>query len=429
MTLAITGALLAGERVALRADNGLIVEIGPGVQPQPGDELLDAAGAILVAPLINGHTHAAMTLFRGYGDDLPLMRWLREKIWPLERRLEPEDVYWGTRLACLEMIRNGTASFWDMYWHPTAAARAVRDAGMRSTVAAPLIDVDGSSEQMREAALQSLDELAARELDSERIDVSLAPHAIYTVSENSLRWIAEVAGERELPVQIHLSETEQEVIDCVAAHGLRPARYLDRVGLLTPRTVLSHGVWLDDDELDLIASKGAVVVTNPVANLKLAVGAVFPYPRARRAGVHVGLGTDGPASNNSLDLFSDMKVLALVQKHAAQDAAAIDALETWEIATGRRAPLLGAAPALDVGQRADLLLLRARTPELSFGELPAAVVYAASGAVVQATVVAGRVLMRDGEIEGADEVLAHALERARGLGLSPPLASGDVRTS
>ena len=429
MTLAITGALLAGERVTLRADNGLIVEIGPGVQPQPGDELLDAAGAILVAPLINGHTHAAMTLFRGYGDDLPLMRWLRERIWPVERRLEPEDVYWGTRLACLEMIRNGTASFWDMYWHPTAAARAVRDAGMRSTVAAPLIDVDGSSEQMREAALQSLDELAARELDSERIDVSLAPHAIYTVSENSLRWIAEVAGERELPVQIHLSETEQEVIDCVAAHGVRPARYLDRVGLLTPRTVLSHGVWLDDDELDLIASKGAVVVTNPVANLKLAVGAVFPYPRARRAGVHVGLGTDGPASNNSLDLFSDMKVLALVQKHAAQDAAAIDALETWEIATGRRAPLLGAAPALDVGQRADLLLLRARTPELSFGELPAAVVYAASGAVVQATVVAGRVLMRDGEIEGADEVLAHALERARGLGLSPPLASGDVRTS
>ena len=145
--------------------------------------------------------------------------------------------------------------------------------------------------------------------------------------------------------------------------------------------------------------------------------------------MHVGLGTDGPASNNSLDLFSDMKVLALVQKHAAQDAAAIDALETWEIATGRRAPLLGAAPALDVGQRADLLLLRAGAPELSFGELPAAVVYAASGAVVQATVVAGRVLMRDGEIEGADEVLAHALERARGLGLSPPLASGDVRTS
>jgi 5-methylthioadenosine/S-adenosylhomocysteine deaminase len=420
LSLAVTGALLAGERVGLRADDGLIVEIGPGVEPQPGDERVDAAGAILVAPLINGHTHAAMTLFRGYGDDLPLMRWLQEKIWPVERRLESEDVYWGTRLACLEMIRNGTARFWDMYWHPAAAARAVHDAGIRATVAAPLIDVDGRSQEMREAALQSLDELAGA---GERVDVSLAPHAIYTVSENSLRWIAEVAGERELPVQIHLSETEPEVVDCLAAHGERPARYLDRVGLLTPRTVLSHGVWLDDDELELIASKGAVVVTNPVANLKLAVGGVFPYPRARSAGVHVGLGTDGPGSNNSLDLFADMKVLALVQKHAAKDAAAIDARETWEIATGRRAPLLGAAPALEVGQPADFLLLRADAPELSFGELPAALVYAASGAVVQTTVVGGQVLMRDGEIDGADEVLARALDRARGLGLAPRLAS------
>ena len=420
MTLTITGALLAGERVGLRAHNGLIVEIGPGVEPQPGDERVDAAGAILVPPLINGHTHAAMTLFRGYGDDLPLMRWLQEKIWPVERRLELDDVYWGTRLACLEMIRNGTTRFWDMYWHPAAAARAAHDAGLRATVAAPLIDVDGRSEQMREGALRSLDELAGAD---ERVDASLAPHAIYTVSEDSLRWIAEVAGERELPVQIHLSETEQEVTDCLAAHGERPARYLDRVGLLTPRTVLSHGVWLDDDELELIASRGAVVVTNPVANLKLAVGGVFPYPRARRAGVRVGLGTDGPGSNNSLDLFADMKVLALVQKHAAQDAAAIDALETWDIATGRRAPLLGAASALEVGQPADFLLLRAAASELSFGELPAALVYAASGAVVQTTVVAGRVLMRDGEIEDADEVLARALDRARRLGLSPPLAS------
>jgi 5-methylthioadenosine/S-adenosylhomocysteine deaminase len=423
LTLTITGALLAGERVGLRAHDGLIVEFGPGVEPHPGDERIDAAGALLVPPLINGHTHAAMTLFRGYGDDLPLMRWLQEKIWPVERRLEPEDVYWGTRLACLEMIRNGTTRFWDMYWHPAAAARATQDAGIRATVAAPLIDVDGRSEEMRDGALRSLDELAGA---SEGVDVSLAPHAIYTVSEASLRWIAEVAGERGLPVQIHLSETEQEVTDCLAAHGERPARYLDRVGLLTPRTVLSHGVWLDDDELELIASRGAVVVTNPVANLKLAVGGVFPYPRARSAGVLVGLGTDGPGSNNSLDLFADMKVLALVQKHAAQDAAAIDALETWDIATGRRAPLLGAAPALEVGQPADFLLLRATAPELSFGELPAALVYAASGAVVQTTVVAGRVLMRDGEIEGADEVLAHALDRARGLGLSPPLASAEV---
>jgi 5-methylthioadenosine/S-adenosylhomocysteine deaminase len=197
------------------------------------------------------------------------------------------------------------------------------------------------------------------------------------------------------------------------------------VGLLTPRTVLAHGVWLDESELELIARRGAVVVTNPVANLKLAVGGVFPYPSARAAGVQVGLGTDGAGSNNSLDLFSDMKVLALLQKHAAGNPAVISAEETWEIATGARAPLLGGTR-LEIGQPADFLLLRADTPELSFGELPAALVYAASGAVVQSTVVAGQVLMRDGEIEGAEEVLARALERGHRLGLAPPISSASA---
>ena len=420
MSLAISDVLLAGERVGLRAEEGMIVELGSSVTPRPGDVTLDAAGAILVPGLINGHTHAAMTLFRGYGDDLPLMQWLEEKIWPVERRLEPEDVYWGTRLACLEMVRTGTVRFWDMYWHPEAAARAVRDAGLRATVAAPLIDADGRTEAMRAAALRSLDELADAD---ERIHAGLAPHAIYTVSEDSLRWIAELAGKRGLPVQIHLSETEQEVNDCLAAHGVRPAHYLDRVGLLSPRTVLSHGVWLDQSELELIAARRAVLVTNPVANLKLAVGRIFSYPAARAAGIQVGLGTDGPGSNNSLDMFADMKVFALIQKHAARDSAVVNAEETWALATGRRAPLLGAAHGLEEGQPADFLLLRAGAPELSFGELPAALVYAASGAVVEATVVAGRVLMRDGHVEGAEDVLAHALERARRLGLAAPIAS------
>jgi len=420
MSLALTGAFHGNERVGLRAEEGVIVEFGRGVQPRPEDETIDAAGAILVPPLLNGHTHAAMTLFRGYGDDLPLMRWLEEKVWPIERQLEPEDVYWGTRLACLEMIRNGTGRFWDMYWHPEAAARAVRDAGLRATVAAPLIDVDGRTEAMREAARRSLDELSE---SGDRVDAGLAPHAIYTVTESSLRWIADLAAEKGITVQIHLSETEQEVIDCVNANGARPAHYLDRVGLLNPRTVLAHGVWLDESELELIAARGAVIVTNPVANLKLAVGRVFPYVRARAAGIQVGLGTDGPGSNNSLDLFADMKVFALLQKHEARDSAAVTAEETLEIATGRRAPLLGAAPGLEVGQPADFLLLRADAPELSFGELAAALVYAASGGVVQATVVAGQVLMRDGEIEGAEDVLARAFERGHRLGLAPPVYS------
>jgi 5-methylthioadenosine/S-adenosylhomocysteine deaminase len=413
--LAVTGAMLDGEPVGLRCGDGRIVAIGPGVEPASGDETIDAGGAPLVAPLVNGHTHAAMTVFRGYGGDLPLMRWLREKIWPVEAKLEPDDVYWGARLACVEMIRTGTTRFWDMYWHPEATARAVLDSGLRATVGAPLFDVDGSTEGLRETARDSLDALQA--LGEPSIAAALTPHAIYTVSEESLRWTAELAAERGVPVHIHLSETEQEVSDCIAAHGVRPAAYLDRLGLLGERTVLAHGVWLDQAELELIAARGCTVVAAPVANMKLAVGGVLPYPAARRAGVAVGLGTDGAGSNDSLDLFSDLKTFALMQRHASGDATALPAKEAWQIATGARAPLLGAAEPLAVGAPADFLLLRRDSYELSLGDLASDLVYAASGSVVDTTVAGGRVLMRGGRVEGAEEVVARAVERARRLGI------------
>jgi 5-methylthioadenosine/S-adenosylhomocysteine deaminase len=404
--LAVTGAVLDGETVGVRCVDGAIAALGPEVAAEPGDETIDAGGAPLVAPLVNGHTHAAMTLFRGYKGDLPLMRWLREAIWPVEAKLEPEDVYWGTRLACLEMIRTGTARFWDMYWHPGEAARAVVDAGLRATIGGPLFDVDGSTAAMRDTALANLDELFG--FDG-AVGVSLAPHSIYTVSEGLLRWVAETAAEREVAIQIHLSETEQEAIDCIERHGLRPAAYLDRLGVLGERTVLAHGVWLDRAELELIAERGCTVVANPVANMKLAVGGVLPYPAAREAGVRVGLGTDGAGSNDSLDLLSDLKVFALSQRHAAADATVIPATEAWEIATdGRR---------LEVGAPADFLLLRPNSPELSLGDLHSDLVYAASGSVVETTVVGGRVLMRGGEVPGGGEVVARAVERSRRLGI------------
>ncbi|HEX5984239.1 MAG TPA: amidohydrolase [Solirubrobacterales bacterium] len=413
MTLAVENALREGERIGVRCVDGAIAAIGPEVRAEPGDEVLDAAGAHLVPPLVNGHTHAAMTLFRGSGGDLPLMPWLEEKIWPVEAKLSDEDVYWGARLACAEMLRGGTTRFWDMYWHPEATARAVADAGIRATIGAPLFDLDGSPETLRASAHRSLEALS--ECGAE-ITPALAPHAIYTVSEESLRWIGELSAERGLPVQIHLSETEQEVQDCLAEHGERPAAYLDRLGLLSERTVLAHGVWLDPGELALIAERGATVVTNPVANMKLAVGGVFPHPAARTAGVAVGLGTDGAGSNDSLDLLADLKVFALAQKHAAGDPTAIDAAEAWAVATGARAPLLG-AESLEPGAAADFLLLRPDAPELGIGELVADLVYAASGAVVDTVVVAGRVLMRGGEVPDQEEIVARAAERARGLGL------------
>ena len=405
--LTVTGAVLDGETVGLRCLGGRIAALGPGVTPEAGDETIDAGGAPLVAPLVNGHTHAAMTLFRGYGGDLPLMRWLREVVWPIEAKLEPEDVYWGARLACLEMVRTGTACFWDMYWHPEATARAVVDAGLRATIGGPLFDADGKTGAMQEITRGNLEQLAGF---GPEIGAALAPHSIYTVSEELLRWAAELAAERRLPIHIHLSETEQEVQDCVERYGLRPAAYLDRLGALSERTVLAHGVWLDREELALIAERGCTVVTNPVANMKLAVGGGCPSPAVREAGVAVGLGTDGPGSNDSLDLFSDLKVFALAQRHANDDPTVIPAKEAWRIATGDAR--------LEVDQVADFLLLRADSPELSFGDLHSALTYAASGSIVDTTVVGGRVLMRGGEAPESEEVVARAVERSRRLGIS-----------
>jgi len=413
--LTVTGAQRDGETVGVRCEDGTITVIGADLTPAPGDETIDAGGMPLVPALVNGHTHAAMTLFRGYGGDLPLMRWLQEKIWPVEAQLEAEDVYWGTRLACAEMIRTGTARFWDMYWQPEATARAVEDAGLRATIGGPLFDADGGTAEMQALALADLDALAAR---GPAIDVALAPHSIYAVSEELLRWAGEQAAERGAAFHIHLSETEQEVVECIERHGARPAAYLDRLGLLGERTVLAHGVWLDRAELELIAERGATAVANPVANLKLAVGGVFPYPIARDAGVAVGLGTDGAGSNDSLDLLADLKTFALVQRHAAADPTVLPATEALEVATGNRAPLLGGGiEPLTPGAPADFLLLRGDSPELGVGNLASNLVYAASGSAVDTTVVAGRVLMRDGEVEGTAEIVARAAERARRLGI------------
>jgi 5-methylthioadenosine/S-adenosylhomocysteine deaminase len=413
VSLTVLDARLDGEPIGLRCEDGTIAALGPEVEARPGEETIDAGGAHLVPPLLNGHTHAAMTLFRGSGGDLPLMPWLEERIWPVEAKLEAEDVYCGARLACAEMIRSGTSRFWDMYWHPEATARAVEEAGLRAVIGAPLFDATSSFAELRDSALRSLDALAGF---GPLVTPTLAPHAIYTVSEESLRWIGELSAERDLPVQIHLSETEKEVHDCLAEHGERPAFYLDRLGLLGERTVLAHGVWLDPDELALIAERGATVVTNPAANMKLAVGGVFPYPAARSAGVPVGLGTDGAGSNDSLDLLADLKLFALAQKHAAADPTAVDAAEAWAVATGARAPRLGATP-LEPGAPADFLLLRPDAPELGIGELASDLVYAASGAAVDTSVVAGRVLMRGGELPDLPEIVAEAADRARRLGL------------
>ncbi len=411
MALTVDKVRLGDATVGLRCDQGRIVALGVDVGPEPGDEVIDAAGLVLSPGLVNGHTHAAMTLFRGFGDDLPLMEWLRTRIWPAEGRLAPDDVYWGTRLACIEMLRSGTLHFFDMYWHAEAAARAVRDSGLRGTLSGVIINTGAGPESLRSQALATLDEVADV---GGRVRPCLGPHAIYTVERDDLAWVAQTAAERDVPVHIHVSETRREVEDCIDAHGLRPVPYLDSLGLLGPGTLLAHGCWFEPAELATVAERGATVVTNPVSNMKLATGRAFPYLDAVDHGVAMGLGTDGAASNNGLDLFQDMKVLSLLHKHTTDDPSVLPAADVLALAAGRRSPLLGGRP-VAVGEPADFLLIDADLPELGPGDLTANLVYAATGYCVDTAVVDGEVVMRGRRVPDQDEVLAECHARAARL--------------
>jgi 5-methylthioadenosine/S-adenosylhomocysteine deaminase len=313
------------------------------------------------------------------------------------------------------MIRSGTLCFTDMYWHFPGVARAVEDSGMRALLGAVMIDVAGE-EQAR--ACQRLTEAhyeQAKEF-SARVQFTLTPHAIYTVSRASLQWVRDFAERHELRIQIHLAETAFEVEQCVQQNGLRPALYLEQIGLLHERMILAHGVHLDDAELDCIARRGATLVTNPVSNMKLAVGGTFPYRRAAMRGIPLALGTDGAASNNSLDLFQEMKIMALLQKHHEQDPTVLPAQEAWAIASGARAPVLGMAGRLAVGEAADFLLLQQHAVEVTpHHQLHSNLVYAATGHCVDTAVVAGRVLMRHRQVADEEEILQQVQARARAI--------------
>ena len=264
--------------------------------------------------------------------------------------MDDDDVYWGTRLACVEMIRTGTTRFWDMYWHAHATARAVEDAGVRAVTAAPLID-DSDPAKSERACADARPQPRADHRGRRRAGAARARTARDLLASASARCAGLPSAPRSSTCRSRSTSPRPRTRSPHASpqHGERPAFYLDRVGLLGPRTVLAHGCWLDRDELELIAERGATIVTNPVANLKLAVGRVFPYRDARDAGVEVGLGTDGPGSNNSLDLLADAKTFALLQKNEARDPAAVTAAETLAIATGRRSGLLGGR-GLEVGR-------------------------------------------------------------------------------
>jgi 5-methylthioadenosine/S-adenosylhomocysteine deaminase len=398
-------------------DGDTIAEIGCAAYE--ADTVIDASNKALVPGFVNTHTHAAMTLFRGYADDIPLQTWLQEHIWPLEAKLTDEDVYWGTKLACLEMIRSGTTAFNDMYWHALASARAVEEMGIRAAVSNVFIDITGESGEGDDDAVRKENRKLTERLMkdySDRIIPALGPHAIYTVSEESLLWTAEFAREKDLLIHIHVSETEQEVSDCIERTGMRPVEYLDHIGFLGENVVAAHCVWLDDSEIALLARHDVKVAHNPVSNMKLAVGMTMRYTALRAAGVCISLGTDGCASNNSLDMLETAKFASLAQKAAANEQTVMPADEALAMITRNGADALricsnGGSGSITEGSAADLLLIDLLRPEVTpLHNLSSNLVYSAHGGCVDTTICDGVVLMQNRVVPGGAEILRRASE-------------------
>jgi 5-methylthioadenosine/S-adenosylhomocysteine deaminase len=417
----IANVIVNGKNADIFIDGeGTIAAIGEGVRKRcrgDAEVIIDGDGAIALPGFVNTHSHAAMSLLRGYADDMVLQDWLNEKIWPLEAHLTGDDVYWGTRLACLEMIRTGTTAFNDMYFFMDRAAQAVDEAGIRAMLCYGFIDL--FSAEKREAECRATEALVAsiRAMNNPRITAAAGPHAVYTVSPEGLQWCAEFAKEQGIGIHIHLSETQTEVDECVARHGKRPAAHLDSFGILTPRTVAAHGCWLDPAECRLLGQRGVSVSHNPSSNMKLATNRAMPYTELCRAGANVCLGTDGCASNNNLDMFEEMKTAALLQKFFWNDPTVLPAPAALAMATGNGAKALNIfAGTLSAGSPADIVLISAKTAcNTPLHNAPSNIVYSCSGSAVTTTICNGRILMLEGEIPQEQEILAGAANAAAGL--------------
>ena len=357
---------------------------------------------ILIPGLVNAHTHAAMTLMRGLADDLPLMSWLQEHIWPAEKRhVSPDFVRDGTLLACAEMLRGGITCFNDMYFFPDAALESALEVGMRSSHGIIVIEFPSAYAVDAADYIRKGLELRDRYRDEPLASFTLAPHAPYTVSDASFRQIATLAAELDLPVHVHVHETEHEVQASVSEHGVRPIERLRRLNLLAPNLISVHSVHLTPDEIALLARHGCSVAHCPSSNLKLASG-FAPIARLAAAGVNIALGTDGAASNNRLDMFAEMRLAALLAKAVAGDAQAIPAHAALRAATLGGAQALGLADrvgSIAEGKAADLTAVAMRGPELAPCFDPVShLVYAAGREHVTDVWIAGEARVREGKL-------------------------------
>jgi 5-methylthioadenosine/S-adenosylhomocysteine deaminase len=407
------GVVLEHHGVAIR--DGVIQAIGPSAELNAtwqADQNIDLGDQVLMPGLVNAHTHAAMALLRGLADDLPLMPWLQEHIWPAEQRwVGPEFVADGTRLACAEMLRGGVTCFNDMYFFPEVTAQVASEIGQRAVVGLIVIDFPTAYAQDADDYLAKGLALHDRLQNHATLHTAFAPHAPYTVSDAPLTRIAMLAEELDIPIHMHVHETAFEVEEAVKQHGGRPLARLDALGLLSPRLAAVHMTQLREDEIARLTDTGVSVVHCPESNLKLASG-FCPVQTLLDAGISVAIGTDGAASNNDLDVFGELRTAALLAKGVAQNAAALNAEQALEMATLGGARALGLEErigSIEVGKDADLISLDLQQLETQpLYHLASQLVYAANRSQVRNAWVAGKHVLHERALINADaDALVH----------------------
>lgn len=415
MSILIKNVLFNDRTIDIYIEGKEIKQIGEGLS-FPADKILDGSRKAVIPGFVNAHTHAAMTLFRGFGDDMPLMPWLEQKIWPNEAKMTREDVYWGAKLACLEMIKSGTTTFFDMYHKFRGTADATEEMGLRGMIAGVCFDhfQRDQAEKCKRHNEKLVEEVNGY---SKRIQYALGPHAIYTVSGELLQWCHQFSMEHNIPIHLHLAETEGEVENSIKHFGLSPVRYLYKLGILSPRLIIAHGIYIEDDELRMLADHEVKVVHNPASNMKLASGIHFKFKEMRQLGITVGLGTDGCSSSNNLDMIEAMKLASLLGKAWRKDPEALTANEMLQAATTEGAAMFGLkAGQVKEGYLADLCLIDLNTPAFTPNfNFVSNLVYAANGSCVDTVICDGKILMENKKVPGEDEIMEKAAEIAYNL--------------
>lgn len=402
--MAKKGEMLENAYVAI--EDGNIVQVGQGESDTGwvADRVIDGAGVVCMPGLVNTHTHAAMSLLRSYADDLPLMEWLQEKIWPLEAKLTTDHVYNGTKLAALEMIKSGTTCFADQYFFMSDVGKAVEEAGMRAVLARGMIGLN----QNADLALAESEEFITEWNGAAkgRITAVMGPHAPYTCPPPYMEKVLKLAEKLNVGIHIHLAETKSEVNQIRDEYQKTPIELVSDQGVLDFPTIAAHCVHLTDSDIDILKAKNVGVAHNPESNMKLASG-IAPINKLLQAGINVGIGTDGAASNNNLDMIEEMRSAALLQKVATEDPTVMDAYQVLQMATVGGAKVLNLDDKIgtvEVGKRADLILIDLNKPHLQpKHKVYANIVYAAIASDVDTVIVDGEVVMESREVKTLDE--------------------------